>query len=205
MYQNAIKISWHPHHAIHPCKLRDCSLLPWHPHYAICLLRWWVSQWERAPAWRENAFWSCDLGRTGRERETEWRNSREAEAEPSRTLELSMRDRDEEMSRQNRKGFNQIFRTEAQVLSAFWGRMICLWNSEQKISILLENSLILNQQATRIVNGWTEIRGKLTEFIVNRRLMTEMSEQQGNYTTRNQELLRLSSLLQTIEGFWWME
>ena len=42
---------------------------------------------------------------------------------------------------------------------------------------------------------------KQTEFIAIRRQMIETNQQQDSYTTRNQELLRLSSLLQTIEGF----
>ena len=39
--------------------------ISWHPHPTICLLRWWVSEWERAPALGENAFWSrvLDCGR----------------------------------------------------------------------------------------------------------------------------------------------
>ena len=42
---------------------------------------------------------------------------------------------------------------------------------------------------------------KQTECIVSRRQMTEPNQQQDGYTIRNQELLRLSPLLQTIEGF----
>lgn len=37
--------------------------------------------------------------------------------ESSETAELSMRDSDEKTSRLNRKEFDQIFRTEAQILS----------------------------------------------------------------------------------------
>ena len=37
----------------------------------------------------------------------------------SGTVQLSMRDRDEEMSRQNRKECNQLFRTEARIVSVF--------------------------------------------------------------------------------------
>ena len=77
-------------------------------------------------------------------KESEWRYPREAAVEPSVTMQLSMRDRDEEMSRQNRKECDQIFRTEARILSIFWKRMICLWNSDEEIAIVLGNSSILN-------------------------------------------------------------
>ena len=50
----------------------------WHPHSTKCLLSWWVSAWERAPAWRENAFWSCVLDSSGqrcsRYSDAEWEN-----------------------------------------------------------------------------------------------------------------------------------
>ena len=45
-------------------------------------------------------------------------------------IKLRIRNRDEEMSKQNRKECDQIFRTEARIQSVFWERMICLWNSE---------------------------------------------------------------------------
>ena len=64
------------------------------------------------------------------------------------------------------KECDQIFRTEARILSVFWERMICLWNSDEEIVILLGNSSIFNQQSTITVNGWTEIGEKQTEFIV---------------------------------------
>ena len=72
----------------------------------------------------------------------------------------------------------------------------------EDIAILLENSSILNQQATRTVNSRTEIGEKQTELIVNGRQITETNQQQESYTTRNQEWLRLSSLLHTTEGLW---
>ena len=79
---------------------------------------------ERAPALAENAFWSCVLDRT--RKESEWKSSREAEGRPkgavesSGIMQLSMRDRDEEMSRRNRKECYQPFRTEARILSVFF-------------------------------------------------------------------------------------
>ena len=84
------------------------------------------------------------------------------------TEQLCRRDRDKYMSRQNRKECDQISRTEARVLTVFWERMICLWNSDKEITILLLNSSILNQPSTTTVNGWTEIAEKQTEFIVTR-------------------------------------
>ena len=48
------------------------------------------------------------------------------QVKPSRTVQLSMRDGDEEMSRQNRKECDQILRTEAGNLSVFSERMVCL-------------------------------------------------------------------------------
>ena len=102
------------------------------------------------------------------------------------------------------KECDQIFTTEARILSVFWETMICLGKGEEEIAILLGNSSILNQQSTRTVNSWTEIEEKQTEFIVTRRQMTETNQQPDSYTTRKQELLRLPSLLQTNGGFWWM-
>ena len=71
----------------------------------------WGSECQNktAPALRENATRSCVLDRTGRARESEWKNSREAEGRPKGAVEssgivqLSMRDRDEEMSRLKRE------------------------------------------------------------------------------------------------------
>ena len=75
--------------------------------------------WERMPSgvvsWTERV-----------EKESKWKNSREAEVEPSRTLEPCMRDRDEKMSRQNAKECEQVVTTEARILSVVWERMICL-------------------------------------------------------------------------------
>ena len=52
--------------------------------------------------------------------------------ESSGTLEICnwAWETDEEMSRKHRKECDQIFRTEARILSVLWERMICLWNSE---------------------------------------------------------------------------
>ena len=49
-----------------------------------------------------------------------------------RTVQLSMRGRDEDMSRQNRKERDQIFTTETPILSVFLERMISLRNSEPR-------------------------------------------------------------------------
>ena len=51
--EQGIKILWHPHYAIHPCELRDWSLFSWHPQPTICLLRWWVLEWEGTSMERE--------------------------------------------------------------------------------------------------------------------------------------------------------
>ena len=83
-----------------------------------------------APALAENATRSRVMDRAGRESESEWRNLGEAEVKPSGTVQVSVRGRDEKMSRQNRNECDQIFRTEARTVSIFWERMICLWNSE---------------------------------------------------------------------------
>ena len=181
-----------------PCELRDWSLLSWHPHYPIYPLRSFVCHSERAPAWTENAFWCCVLDRT--RKEIEWRNLREAVVEPSGTMQLSMRDRDEQTKQE--RVWSDIQNWGANPVSSLKKIDLSLEFWAEEIATLLGNSSIWNQQSTRIVNGWTEIRGKQTEFIVARRQMTEMIEQQGSYTTSNQGLLRLSSLLRTIEGFW---
>ena len=47
-------------------------------------------------------------------------------------VELCMRRRDEDMRRQNRKECEQTFTTEALILSVFWERMVCRWNSERR-------------------------------------------------------------------------
>ena len=111
-----IKISWHPHHAIYPRELRDWSLLSWHQHYPICLLRWWVSECESTRMKREGHKELC-LAQNAKE--SEWKNSREAEGRPkgavesSGTFELCNWSWEIEMSRKNRKECDQIFRTEA--------------------------------------------------------------------------------------------
>ena len=109
--------------------------------------------------------------------------------QPSGTAQPSMRDRDEEMSRQNWEECDQIIRTEVRVLSVFWEKIIWLWNSDGRIAILLRSSSMLNQQSTKKVNGWTEIGGKQTEFIVNRRQMTRTNQQQDNDTPLDQNLV----------------
>ena len=52
-------LSWHPHYTMYPCELRDWSLLSWHPHPTICLLRWWVSEWESTHMKRERLLELC--------------------------------------------------------------------------------------------------------------------------------------------------
>ena len=157
-----------------------------------------VSVRVRAPALRENAFWSCVLDRAGRENE-------EIRGRPMwNQVELCVTVKDEETRRRNMRKCDQIFTTEAWILLVFWERMICLWDSAEEIAILLRNSSILNQQSTRIVNSWTGIEEKQTELLVYRRQMTETNQQQDSYTTRNQEWLQNIITSSTIGGLWWV-
>ena len=189
-------------------RFRDTRIMPYAYWGREC-------QNERALTSRENACRSCVLGRT--HRESGWRNF-EGGRRPTKARSETMwnqvefwncateherqRWRDEKTT--NGKECDQIFRTEARLLSVFWERVICLRNSDEEIAILLGDSSILNEQSTIAVNSSTESGEKQTEFIVNRRQMTETNQQQGSYTARNQELLRLSSPRQTNGGFWGM-
>jgi hypothetical protein len=95
----------------------------------------WGSEYqsERAPAWRENATNSCVLWiqRVARVN-VRIRGKPKGTVESSGTVQLSMRYRDEEISRQNRKECDQTFGTEARIVSIFWKSMICLWNIEKQ-------------------------------------------------------------------------
>ena len=133
------------------------------------------------------------MGRT--RKESEWRNSREAEVELSGTLEVCMRDRDEEMSRQNRKECDQIFTIEARILSVFWERMICLWNWRGDCHFV-EEFFNFERGINRNSQRLNRIFEKQTEFIIIWRRTakdTGFRSEQDHYFTMNRDL------------FWWSD
>ena len=77
--------------------------ISWHPHPTICLLRWWVSEWESTSIRRERLLDSC--------------------------LGLWKRDRGVQMNRQNIQDSEPMISTGGQIMSYCKERMILLFNS----------------------------------------------------------------------------
>ena len=75
----------------------------WHPHPTICLLRWWVSEWESTSIRRERLLELC--------------------------LGLWKRDREAQMNIQNIQESEPMITTEGQIMSSGKGRIILLFNS----------------------------------------------------------------------------
>ena len=167
-------------------------------------------QSERAPVWRENAFWCCVMDRTGRERE--WMKKFEKGRKPTKGRSetnwnfQSVHERQRWRYEQTKKGkeCDQMFTTETLGVvnflrkndssSEFWG------GDYHFVREFFIFKPAIKKSSQRLIRNWRET----DRILVNRRQMREMKQQQDSYTTRNQGWLRLSSLLLTIEGFWWM-
>ena len=136
----------------------------------------------------ENATRICVLDRTGRERE--WMKKFEEGRKPTKgrsetklnqvelwncaAVKLTMRDRDEEMSRQNGKECDQIFRTEARILSIFWEKnhlSLEFWgrdchffgNSSILKPAINKNSQRLNRNRREIGSCWKTPKRKTSK------------------------------------------
>ena len=76
--------------------------ISWHPHPTICLLRWWVLEWESTSMKRERLLESC--------------------------IGLWKRDRDVQINRQDIQETEQMITTEEQIMSSRKERIILLLN-----------------------------------------------------------------------------
>ena len=184
------KLSWHPHHAIYPSELRDWSLLSWHPHYAICLLRWWVSEWESTRMKWERLLGLCsgqNRERCGRDSEVEWENER-IRGRPKADHRTQWNQGCDELTNYLRV----IANAENWMLNQIsWQRendcSIPLDNSS-RIAILWRNSSILNhdESATARLNVWTK---QQREFIRIWRQIKEIRQKRDSCRTRNQDFV----------------
>ena len=93
--------------------------ISWHPHPTICLLRWWVSEWESTSIWRVRLLESC-LGL--------WKRGRNAQVKYPRVWANDHHSRADHVILQGKNDFSIQLDNSSRRLP-FCGRILQFWTT----------------------------------------------------------------------------